>query len=67
MKHRAPTLEYLTIQQAATILHRKPYGLWRAVHDGTLRAFQPGGEGPHLIRPDDLRTYVRKRPSRTSR
>lgn len=49
---------YMTIAQAAKILRRKTWAIYEAVHNGDLPAFQPGGEGTYLIRPDDLERYV---------
>ena len=49
---------YITIREASDLLRRKPYPLHQAITRGELRAFQPGGSGPWLSRPADLRAYV---------
>jgi excisionase family DNA binding protein len=49
---------YLTCAEAGALLWRKPAPIHDAIRRGELRAFQPGGEGAWLIRPEDLEAWV---------
>jgi hypothetical protein len=50
--------EYLTIKQAAKLLHRKSWPVYQAMQRGELSAFQPSNGGAWLIRPAGLEIYV---------
>ena len=57
---------YLRIAQAERLLHRKCWPLYMAVDSGELRASRPGGDGPWLIDPVDLRVYVEQHATRSA-